>query len=60
MKNRKKCKLLPEKWRGLWIKDTNKRAHGKLRCFDTHRGLSQSVECECTVEVPPHYDSLRV
>ena len=28
-------------WRGLLMKDKHKRAHGKLRLFDTQRGLYQ-------------------
>ena len=29
------------------MKDAHKKAHGKLRHFDTHEGLYQSEEAEC-------------
>ena len=53
MDNRKiAVKLLPEWWRGLCMKETCKRAHRKLRCFDSHRGVSQSWGAIITVRSP--------
>ena len=46
-KTKIKRRNLPKKWRGVWIKGTNKPKEYKettVICSDTYRGLSHSEE----------------
>ena len=48
---RRKRKLLPKKWRDLWMKGTHIQTEVSLNHFDDHTCLSQSEESKCMLSL---------